>query len=107
MEVKVIYSEHQLMAAVNFIAEHNRYFIGQYSTVEARIRSMMYEMIEDFPNQCSIGTMGFTIVASIESEEGIDGEDNIIDIGFLVDPTVSSHEESTEKIFNIVRGSNV
>lgn len=101
MEVTLVYSKEQLEAAVQFISEHNQAFLGRANYIREHIRKAIYEIVEKFPHLLSMSTMGYTILASVEEEEGIDHDRNVMLIEILVDPGLAEDWESVEQIYHI------
>jgi len=103
MEVTIIYSKVQLEAAVDFISENNLAFLGKKTHIRESILEHVRELAERFPDLNSIGTMGYTILASIEEEEGIDHDRNLMLIEILVDPGLSQDWESEERTYHFAK----
>ena len=101
MFVSVVYSEEQLEAAVQFISEHNQAFRGRSDYIRTHIKKAIFEIVEKFPHLLSMSTMGYTILASVEEEEGIDHDQNVMLIEILVDPGLAKDWESVEQIYHI------
>ncbi len=101
MEVTLVYSKDQLEAAVKFISENNQAFLGRTEYIRRNIQTNIREMVEKFPHLLSIGTMGYTIMGSVEEEEGIDSDTNVLLIEILVDPGLGTDWESEEQVYTI------
>ena len=101
MEVTLVYSKAQLEAAVQFISEHNQTFLGRTDYIRKHINKSLREMAEKFPHLLSIATMGYTIIGSVEEEEGIDYDQNTMIIEILVDPGLGEDWESEEITYQV------
>jgi hypothetical protein len=101
MEVTLVYSKAQVEAAAKFISENNLAFLGRIDYIRRHIQKSIYEMAEKFPNLLSIGTMGYTIIGSVEEMEGVDHDTNVMLIEVLVDPGLGEDWESEERVYNI------
>ena len=105
MEVKYNYSKVQLDAAVQFIGDHNEYFIGQYDYVRKSMLNSMQDLAEQFPDCYYRGTMGYIIMGEVVSEESMDEDDNVVLFSILVDPAVTrdkwEEDDSTYVIIEV------
>lgn len=106
MEVKVRYSKAQLEETCKFLAEHNEAFKGRPDAIRASILQDIGEIANKFPHMKGIGTMGYSIDVYVEEEEGIDHDENILDLEIWVNPAVGKDEyadtDVVTKTFNIV-----
>lgn len=105
MDVSVVYSKEQLEAAVQFIAKNNPAFRGRADYIRTHIKKAIFEIAEKFPHLLSLSTMGYTIIASVEEEEGIDHDQNVMLIEILVDPGLGTDWESVEQIYHIPKSN--
>lgn len=107
MEVLLYYNESQLEAAVSFIAENNPSYYNQRDDIRKSIQNNLQQIVEKFPNLSSVSTMGYTILAEIDTEEGIDFDENALFVDILVDPSLGSKVwVSTEKFYIFTRDAN-
>ncbi len=87
MEVKVSYSKVQFKLAVDFIAKNNKFFIGKYEEIEKSLLENI-KLLSSKPDQFSIGTMGFTLIAERLFED-LENDENACWVEILIDPAVS------------------
>lgn len=86
MKVKMYYDAEQLKAAVAFISANNPAFPGEDDYIRKRIFQTIDELVNDWPAYYVKATMGFSVWGTMDMEEGIDSEENILQIEILVDP---------------------
>lgn len=91
MEIKVVYSKIQLESTVDFIATHNPSFLGQHDVIRKSIMSTIQSIISKYPDIIWSGTMGYYVWISMEELEGIDSDENILRVEFMVEPAVGKY----------------
>lgn len=91
MEVKLSYSKGQLEAAVDFISENNKYFLGKKQEIRDSILKSMRRIAQD-PEQFINGTMGYVVWGDREFE-GMNCDENTIHFDITVKPDLGSDEE--------------
>lgn len=96
MKVKYVYSKVNLDATVKFISTHNKWFIGKPDYVRQSIINGMQQLAEQFPNCYYSGTMGYLISGSVDSEESMDKDENIVTFSLSVDPSVTDDDKWEE-----------
>jgi hypothetical protein len=92
LDIVIFYDEVQLEKTVEFIATHNPSFIGQQEYIRTAILQSMDDLVSKYPGTQWLSTMGYYVWATIDEEEGIDSDQNLITIEFMVDPAVGANE---------------
>jgi hypothetical protein len=102
VEVKVCYSPQVLECTVKYIAKHTRntfYHLAGSGIEEAVRRSILdavQDLIDRFPRVDCISRNGFYVWMSDYIEEGVEHDENIANIQFMVDPSLGADEYSFE-----------
>lgn len=86
MEVRVFYAKEKLEATVNYIATHHPFFKGAHDKVRENVLDSIQDLVDQYPRITYVSRDGFYVwMADLESE-GIDHDENTINIEFMVDP---------------------
>lgn len=91
MQVKVYYSRTQLEATVKYIATHNVLLLGEHDTIRQDIQLGIQELVQRYPHISWIGRNGWYALVIISIEEGIDNDENVLDIEFVVNMTINGY----------------
>lgn len=91
MKIKVYYSTDQLEATVRFVATNNSYFLGAHDKIRSSIQNHIQELVQRYPDIAWLGTMGYYVWATMDEREGIDDDENVMNIEFMVDPDLASN----------------
>lgn len=97
MDIIIFYDEIQLEKTIDFIATHNSSFLDQHDYIRQSIHQSINDLVNRYPNSQWISTMGYYIWATMDEEEGIDSDQNLITIEFMVDPAVGESEHKYVK----------
>lgn len=97
MEIKVVFSQIQFDATVDFIAENNPTFLGRHQFIRESITTHINELALRYPDVYTIGTMGYQLWADMIQEEDMDDDENILRIEFLVDPALGMEDACEEQ----------
>jgi hypothetical protein len=102
MQVRVYYSQQMLEATVKYITEHNLWFYDKPVVVRVNIMTCIQDLVDQFPKTIQVGRDGFFVGMTDFELEGIDQDENVMNVEFLVDPTigtVSANEKYISEIF--------
>lgn len=94
MKIKVYYNKDQLEATVNFVATNNSSFLGKHDRVRESLLNHIQELVQRYPDVAWLGTMGYYVWAIMDEQEGIDSDENLMNIEFMVAPDLSNHHNS-------------
>lgn len=88
MQFKICYNRAQLDSTVNFIATHNASLLGKTDKIKSGILESIQELVQNYPDLTWIGRDGWYVWARMEEQEGIDNDENIISIEFMVNTAI-------------------
>jgi hypothetical protein len=93
MQIRVYYDEAQLDSTVNYIATNHPNYIGQADKVRESILKHIQKLVCQYPAiQWIGGGMGYYVWGTMDEEEGIDSDENLFGIEFMVDPSIATNE---------------
>lgn len=108
MEIKVVFSQIQFDATVDFIAQNNPTFLERHQFIRESITTHINELALRYPDVYTIGTMGYQLWADMIQEEDMDDDENILRIEFLVDPALGTggvYEEENNTVIHLTKKS--
>jgi hypothetical protein len=92
MQFKVYYSQTQLDATINYIATHNPSMLGKIDKIRAGILDGIQELVQRYPDLLWISRNGWYVWADMIEREGIDSDENELNIEFMVNPSFDAEE---------------
>ena len=102
MEVKVSYPQSSLEDTINFITSHNRRYASKPDEVRQNIIQSIQELVDEFPRLHFIGRDGFYVWVVSYEPEGIDSDENIMVVDFMLDPAIISMDHKyIDTIFKV------
>lgn len=94
MEIRVLYSPDALEATVKYVSVHNKLLYGMDVDIRRSIMDAIQELVDQFPRTSYIHQAGFYVWVSDYIEEGIDHDENVMNIEFMVDPALGMRDVS-------------
>lgn len=90
MKIKVFYSKQEFQATIDFISNYNHHFYGQKEFIKECLLESIDEVTKQFhKGEMFVGTMGYIVEGEVLEEESMDGDENVLYVKFLVDPSLS------------------
>lgn len=88
MEVRVLYSEDAMRAAAKYVAQHDPFFHGREEDVLHSIQLSIQDLVDHYPKMSYVHRSGVYVWMMDFEQEGVDRDDNIMQVEFMVDPMI-------------------
>ncbi len=88
MEVRVFYAKAKLEATVDYITARHPFFKNSPNEVRESIMRAIQELVDQYPKLTYVSRDGFYVWMDSFIEEGVDQDENAMNVEFMVDPYV-------------------